>query len=420
MKKIIALMLALSMLLTACAFAGAEEETTVISIMWWGSQSRHDATTEMLHLYESTHPGIKFEMDYASWGDYWDVMAAKLQGGTMPDIMQNAYGSYITQYAEKGALEDLTPYIESGALNLDNCSAAVVSTGEVNGVLYGLPTGTNALTLMYDPAKVEDYDIPTFMTYSEYIELSKQLYEEKGYTETFVSAPGENQLRFWVRCHGIDVFADDGKSLGFEDASIVAELLELCADAVSEGWGLDPLKTLAIDGFNEIASGDSWVTLHWTNELNACEVGNGTELEMIAIPAYDDAERAATYFQPTMLWSVTSSSQHKDEAVEFINWFTNDLAGYEICGIDRGMPISSEILAALTPNFDAQNQKIAAIIGEFSEDGRSSAIYKSEPAAASEIYSMFKDYADKVRYGEITDYTAAAEEFMQKANDMLN
>ena len=419
MKKGIVLILALAVMLSVCSIASAEEET-VLKITWWGSQTRHDSTTRMLKLYEETHPGIKFDMDYATWGDYWDVMAAKLSGNTMPDIMQNAYGSYITQYAERGALLDFAPYIESGALDLSNCSDAIISSGLVNGTLYGIPTGTNALTLMYDANRLEGYEVPTFMTYSEYIDLAKQLYEDKGYTENFISTSGQNQVRLWVRNHGVNFFSDDGTTLGFDDPQIIADLFELIGQSINEGWGLNPEKSVAVDDFSVITAGDSWCTLHWTNELNACETGNGTPLTMVAIPAADDAVQAATYFQPSMLWSVSSASEVKDEAVEFINWFTNEVAGFEICGTDRGMPINTEVLAQLAPTFNEQNQKIAAILTEFAGEGCSSPIYPAEPAVATEIYDIYQDYANKIRYGQITDYLGAATEFMERAQALLD
>ena len=109
----------------------------------------------------------------------------------------------------------------------------------------------------------------------------------------------------------------------------------------------------------------------------------------------------------------------KDTAVDFINFYINDLRTYEICGTDRGFPISSVVLEALTPTFSEQNKKIAEILNEMAAAGKTSPIMKSDPSVASQVSDLFGDYVEKVQYGLITDYLAAAEEFMEKANAIL-
>jgi len=160
--------------------------------------------------------------------------------------------------------------------------------------------------------------------------------------------------------------------------------------------------------------------LHWTNELNATETGNGVSLQMVALPAADDAVRPATFFKPSMFWSVAEKSQVKDAAVDFINFYINDLRTYEICGTDRGFPISSVVLEALTPGFSEQNQKIAAILNDMAATGNTSPIMPSDPTASAEVSDLYGDYIEKIQYGQITDYKAAAEEFMEKANELLS
>jgi len=418
MKKMLCLILALCFVLSLASVGSAEEEKKTMKVLWWGSQTRHDSTTEMLKVYNELHPELNIEIDYAPWSDYWTKLATQVSGGTLPDVIQMSY-AYITQYALNGALLDFTPYIESGALNLDNVADSIIAAGEYMGGNYGITTGTNALVLMYDPAMVGDYEVPTFMTYSEYVDLCKDLYEEFGYTENFVSAPGFNQLNLYVRSLGYEFYADDQKSLGFDDPQIVADMLELAATSIQEGWGLNPAKAVAIDGFSSITAGDTWAVIHWTNELNATETGNGTKLEMVAFPTADDAVRGGTYFNPSMLWSVSATSEVKDEAVEFINWFVNDLTPYEITGTDRGFPISTAVIEAIAPSFDEQNQKIANTIAAFSEDGRTSPVMPANPPADTEIVALLTDLVEEVQYGLVTDYYAAAQEWMDASNALL-
>lgn len=418
MKKLVSLLLALTMVLSMAVIANAEDEPVTLKVLWWGSQTRHDTTTALCKLYEETHPNVKIEIDYAAWSDYWTKLATQVSGDTLPDVIQMDYG-YLTQYAENGVLANLDEYIASGKMDVSNAAESIIASGKWNDSVYAIPTGTNALVLMYNPVTLEGYDVPTFMTFEEYIELSKQLYADKGLTENYLAAPSGNQLNFYVRNHDFEMYNEAQDGLGFTDPQIIADLLELCGTSIKEGWGLNPAKAVAADTFSSITAGDTWAVLHWTNELNATETGNGAALKMVALPEADDAVRPATFFKPSMFWSVSEKSQVKDAAVDFINFYINDLRTYEICGTDRGFPISSVVLEALTPTFSEQNKKIAEILNEMAAAGKTSPIMKSDPSAASQVSDLFGDYVEKVQYGLITDYLAAAEEFMEKANAIL-
>lgn len=418
MKKLVSLLLALTMVLSMAVIANAEDEPVTLKVLWWGSQTRHDTTTALCKLYEETHPNVKIEIDYAAWSDYWTKLATQVSGDTLPDVIQMDYG-YLTQYAENGVLANLDEYIASGKMDVSNAAESIIASGKWNDSVYAIPTGTNALVLMYNPVMLEGYDVPTFMTFEEYIELCKQLYADKGLTENYIAALGGNQLNFYVRNHGFEMYNEAQDGLGFTDAQLVADMLEMCGTSIKEGWGLNPAKAVAADTFSSITAGDTWAVLHWTNELNATETGNGAALKMVALPEADDAVRPATFFKPSMFWSVSEKSQVKDTAVDFINFYINDLRTYEICGTDRGFPISSVVLEALTPTFSEQNKKIAEILNEMAAAGKTSPIMKSDPSVASQVSDLFGDYVEKVQYGLITDYLAAAEEFMEKANAIL-
>lgn len=419
MKKLVSLLLALTMVLSMAVIANAEDEPVTLKVLWWGSQTRHDTTTALCKLYEETHPNVKVEIDYAAWSDYWTKLATQVSGDTLPDVIQMDY-AYLTQYAENGVLANLDEYIASGKMDLSNAADSIIASGKWNDSVYAIPTGTNALVLMYNPEMLEGYDVPTYMTYEEYTDLCKQLYADKGLTENFVTNVGDNSLRFYLRNYGYELYNDAQDALGFTDPQLLADLFELSATAIKEGWGLNPAKAVAADTFSSITAGDTWAVLHWTNELNATETGNGASLNMVALPAADDAVRPATYFKPSMFWSVSEKSQVKDEAVDFINFYINDLRTYEICGTDRGFPISSVVLEALTPTFSEQNQKIAAILNDMAATDNTSPIMKSDPSASAQVTDLLGDYVEKVQYGLITDYLAAAEEFMEKANTILS
>ena len=62
---------------------------------------------------------------------------------------------------------------------------------------------------------------------------------------------------------------------------------------------------------------------------------------MLCHATAEGATRNGTYLQPAMQWGISSTSENKELAAEFINYFVNNSYVYEISGTDRGIPISS-------------------------------------------------------------------------------
>ena len=71
------------------------------------------ATDHFTELY----PNVTFNLNAQTWNDYWAQMTSFSSSDTLPDLMQQDY-AYFEQWVEAGDLLDLTPYVESGALDL--------------------------------------------------------------------------------------------------------------------------------------------------------------------------------------------------------------------------------------------------------------------------------------------------------------
>ena len=114
----------MSLLLLATACSGASSGSTASSgegseeaasgsiqlrMTWWGSQTRHDLTTKVIKLFEEKHPGITIKPEYSGWDGYFDKLTTQVAGSNAPDIVQMDY-AFLTDFARRGALLDLTPY----------------------------------------------------------------------------------------------------------------------------------------------------------------------------------------------------------------------------------------------------------------------------------------------------------------------
>ncbi len=418
MKRFLSILLTLCLLLGSMSVALADEPT-VIRIVWWGNQSRHDATTKAVELFMEKNPDIKVEIEFTDWGGYWSKLSTQAAGNLVPDVLQMDAG-YLSQYAEKKIIADLTPYIENGTLDLTGIADTTLSSGKVGEGTYAVPTGTNALVLMYrkDVLDAAGLTMPMDPTESDYISLAKQVKEKTGKTTDYILYDFGGGLRYALRNAGLQLFADDGKALGFDDPKYLVHAWEGVLNAREEGWQLPLGESTATSSF-DIFLNDVWAALGWTNQLAAIESGSNCELSMVVAPQTDDATTPSTYLKLAMFWAVSENSQNKEAAIRLINFFNHDTDCADLLGMDRGMPVASAVRDHLAPSLSAANQKVVEIMNYLGQEGKTSPMMPADPTAYGELEALYNMYFEEVVYGLVDDLTAHAQAFMDEANAIL-
>lgn len=119
-----------------------------LTLTWWGSQARHDATLKALDQYKALNANVTFQTQFSGWDGYFDKLAVQYSAKSAPDIIQMD-AAYLNDYAARGLLADLKD------VNVDNIEAATVDGGKVNGTQYAMPLGVAALGMVYDKTVVE-------------------------------------------------------------------------------------------------------------------------------------------------------------------------------------------------------------------------------------------------------------------------
>ena len=416
MKRILAAILSLVLVLGCVSFASAEE--TTIRIVWWGSQNRHDVTVAAVQKFMEKNPDIKVEVEYTDWGGYWSKLATQAAGNLLPDVIQMDY-SQLANYASNMILADLTPYFESGAIDISNVASSVIESGEVGGVPYALSCGTNALVLMYRPDVVEaaGLTMPEEITAEEYAELCQKVYDATGRTAWSLGFQFDS-YRNIARGYGVDFYNEEGTALGFDDPEWIVRLWQGSVDAEAAGWQIPVGEETAASGMDVFVS-DTWVDNIWTNQLDAYEIGSNCELKMIPWPDWSDSTRASTYFKPSMFWSIAESSENKDAAAKLIDFLTNDPECFNIVGTDRAMPISSVIREYMAPKLSENSQEVSAVLDYLAQEGKTSKIMNPDLACHSDVQTLFTEYYEMVRYGMVDDLTAHAQALIDEANEII-
>ncbi len=94
------------------------------------------------------------DTEYLGWGDYWPRVSTQTAGGNTPDLIQMS-DEYLAEYASRGVLLDLEPYIPSG-LAVTDFDQSVLDAGRIDGKLYAISAGGNSTALLFNTTAYEE------------------------------------------------------------------------------------------------------------------------------------------------------------------------------------------------------------------------------------------------------------------------
>ncbi len=378
------------------AYDPASAGDYTIGFAWWGNQLRDEVTKNAADHFSEVYPNIKFNLNNQVWNDYWTIMTTASSSGELPDLMQQDY-AYLEQWAEAGALLDLTPYIESGALDVSNISDSIVGTGKANGGgIYAVCAGDNAPALSYNKTLTDELGItvPDNMTWDEFAEISRKIYAETGIGVLYGNGNSENPLTYYARGLGHQAFfGEDGLEVTVEEMTGYYQRL---MDGVKEGWLFSTDKcasvdTATIEGNPMVYGTDNsvrtWCAFAFSNQYAAfSKAAAAANIELGICSWAENNPSSANYLKPGQFFSVTTNAKNPDLAVAFLNYLINDIDANTLLLAERGVPASSVVAASIK---DAVSERDATypIIVDYLDmvSKNSSPIFPSLPGYAGTV-----------------------------------
>lgn len=366
MKKIVALFLALALMLGMTSAFGeglkvgnfdvAGAGDVEIGFGWWGNQVRDAATHDALSFFTENFPNVTFNELAENWSNYWSKMSTYAADNSLPDLMQQDY-ALVEQWVEAGDLLDLTPYVESGALDLSGIPQSIIDTGKVGDGIYAVCAGVNAPALLYNKTLTDELgiEVPDNLTWDKFVEISKEIYEKKGIGVIYGQGNSENYPTYYARSLGhVDFYQKDGLSLTAEEA---AGYYQNIMTAVAEGWMFDTDRIANVN-VNDIAQSPmvfgatpdvrTWCSIAFSNQIHAFQdaaTADGIELGICSWPSADPVK--SNYMKPGQFFSVTTDAKNPDVAVAVLNYLINDPQANILLKAERGVPANSEVAAAI-------------------------------------------------------------------------
>lgn len=169
MKKITAFSLVFALLFCWHIAAQAQEPGVVkVWHLWTGAMA--DAMDELADDFNASQD--RYRVETLSVPDFQKITVA-ISSGDGPDLT-DSWNSYVTQFADMGAMEPLDSYIEADGYDLSDFNQAALDACRYNGKQYAMPCNMNLVALYYNKELLSaaGYDTPP-ATYSEMIEIAR-------------------------------------------------------------------------------------------------------------------------------------------------------------------------------------------------------------------------------------------------------
>lgn len=246
-KKILAAMLACTMLLSAGA-ALAEGET--VTINFWHHYSAQSAENEtlmnvLIPAFEAENPGIKVNAVSHEWAELHDKVLVSANSNALPDVARCDI-AWLPEFQKMGILvaldEEMPNFAEVSGKLLDSA----MSTAIINGHYYALALNTNSKIVFYNKAMLEAAGVSIPATMEEWIEAVKKLSGENVKGQQ-VWGWNEPALAGWNICPFIWSF---GGALTNEDQTIATGYINGLATVKAVETFAELVKAGAITGFN--------------------------------------------------------------------------------------------------------------------------------------------------------------------------
>lgn len=351
MKKWIALLLSLTMVLGLCSFATAEGNTTLTVACW-------DLTTTPYYEaiktgFEAANPGITIEwVDLASQ-DYNIKASTMLAGGDTTDLFCVKELSDMQNWAKEGFVVNMNDRIAADGVDMSKY-AGMDECYKLAGTddYYALPFRADYWVMFYNKTLFDNAGVayPTNdMTWDQYADLARQMTGDGVYGthyHTWLSAVAN-----WAVCDGVNTLADGE----YSDLKYFYQLVQDLEDA-GACMSYDELKASGLHYSGAFAQGNIAMMPmgYWYAATLINYIKDGTadfDWGIAAVPHLENVAAGSSFGSPTGI-AVNAASANQDAAWAFASWMCSEEGAKAIASTGTRPAYVSEDVAAVMASAD--------------------------------------------------------------------
>lgn len=424
----VAWIVALASILTGCGgHAGnggnngtgiAAAEDVELSMLWWGSQDRHDVTLKAIRKFREKYPHILVTGEFSGWDGYWDKLSVQTSANNTPDVIQMSY-AYLNEYVGRDALLALDN------LNVDfsRMDPSFAYEATINGSVYAVPLSIQSHTLVYNPRLLEESGIALGeqrMTLARFADVAKQVTDKLGGRGVFGVADSTANVSFflyYMRQLGYNAYEND--RIGYPEEALVEYLtfwndLRI-AGATSSGEVTASYFETGVE-HQPIVNGQTAFQFTPLPIYGSFAEFSQAPLDVLSIP-YKENAKEGLYIESGFYWSIGADTKHPQEAAQLIDYLVNDTEAGAILGVNRGIPASLAVREAIVEGLDDVQKRQFDYLKQTETLATPLHNYVS-PKGASEVDSLFLTLVQEMQFDRKSPEQVAAV-FIPKANAIL-
>ncbi len=335
-KKVSCLIITAAMLMSLAAPAYAEEESEnpasdgpSITVVTTTSGPINAAQENIDEFYDLTGITVNFEV----YEDYEETISKELsnaeEGGTDIDVLCYRPIQETTSWYENGYFEPLNDYIDAAGedYDYDDFFESARELTQVDGTIVGIPYLVEGEILWYNTEIFEEYGVEVPTTFDELLEVAEACYDPAKNTYGIALRGSGNsavtQFSGFLYGFGGDFYDDEGNATMNTDEALAA--LEYYADLVS--YGPDGMsaggQTESIYWFNR---GKTAMRVDaYSQTFNHTDPDTSKIVDNLGYAMFPEGPIGESTPYNIVAWAygISSTSQNKDLAWEYINWATS-------------------------------------------------------------------------------------------------
>lgn len=348
-KKVMALALASAMVfsMTACGGSsddGKKEEGTEankesdkgsdskdvgLSVSIWDANQEPGIKEILADFTEET--GIKTKLSVVKWEEYWTMLEAGAQGGSLPDVFW-MHSNESERYMSNDMLLDLTDKIaESDKIDPENYPEDIWGLYTYDDKYFAVPKDVDTIALWYNKAMFDEAGLayPTAdWTWDDVTEAAKKLTKEDGSQYGLALRNDNNQAGYYnlIYDNGGYIISDDKTKSGWDDPKTI-EAMEMLEGWIKDGV-MPPLEVMAENGEDVlfqsgkvamVPQGSWMVAAYRDNEYTA------ENCDLVELPKSATTGRRVSLYNG-LGWAAAANGEHTEEAWKLIEYLGSEEA----------------------------------------------------------------------------------------------
>lgn len=359
-KRILALLLSATMVVSLAACGGAAEETSekeevkvtgeiepcTINFKYWADNTEYSALMQEIiaKFNEENEYGIEVVGEEQAWdgGAYSENLFNACMGGGSPDVATWKLTA-TPLFVNNDLLTDLTPYLEAwdGKDDIpDNIWNIMSEAGGIEDATYVMPWNVQVLYVYYRPSIFKEAGVEVPTTYEELLTaIEKCTMDTDGDGKTDVYGWGMRGASGGQEPWGSFIQARGGNFEDFTTPEAVAGMEDFMS-IYENGW-CPP--TAASDGFQEIISnfksGLTAMTVHHTGSSIEMEEALGDDVAAFPFPA-GEGQWTSMGDTETVIFE---SCENKEAAFEWVKYLATGEGQKMWCEGTGQVPVSQTV-----------------------------------------------------------------------------